>query len=379
MRFRYLIQRRTLKPRSGENNEKKWIVIPSVLALAAIAAVGTAPMWLPVWDQIMPGPKVVVDSAMRKEAVDTLAAKLNDHYIFPDKAKQIAAFLHQRRNEGQYDGITDGEQLAQRLTDDLQSIANDKHMEVVFSPRPVPPDDEGGPPADTQAGWEHRTNFVMRGVLYYLAGRRVEKVDHMGPHIGYLKVTAFPPDFLIARKYAAAMNELADTDGLIVDLRENAGGGSASVALLISYFVDQRTHLSDVWDRTSGTTRQEWTLDKPDGKRYGGRKPVVILTGPGTMSAGEMFAYTMQAMKRATVIGQPTWGGANPSRPYRLGDHFFAMISGRRITNPITHANWEGVGVVPDIAARPDNALIMARELLQRRLQEGVPAATAGH
>ena len=359
--------------------KKKWIVIPPLLVLAMIGAVGTAPMWRPLWDDFMPWPKVAVDSAMRKEAVDTLAAKLNDHYIFPDKARQIAALLHQRTNEGSYDGITDGEHLAQRLTDDLQSVAHDLHMEVVFSQQPVPPDDTGGPPADTQAGWEHRTNFVMRRVVHYLAGRQVEKVDHLRPNIGYLKLAGFPPDFLVADKYAAAMNELADTDGLIVDLRENGGGDSKSVALLVSYFVDQPTYLNDIWDRTSGITRQEWTVEKLDGKRYGSSKPVLILAGPGTMSAGEDFAYAMQAMKRATVIGKPTWGGANPSRPYRLGDHFFAMISGRRIINRITHSNWEGTGVIPDIAAAPDSALAMATDLLQRRLKEGAPLAAARH
>lgn len=357
--------------------KKKWIAIPGLLLLVLLG-VATMPMWLPLWDNIMPGTKLAVDGAMRQEAVDTLAAKLNAHYIFPDKARQIGAVLQQRRNEGRYDGITDGEQLAKQLTDDLQSVAHDLHTEALFSPRPVPPDETDGPPGDTQAGWEHRTNFVMRRILYYMAGRRVEKVDRLSHNIGYLKLTGFPPDFMMADKYAAAMNALADTDGLIVDLRENGGGDSKSVALLISYFVDQRTHLSDVWDRTSGVTRQEWTVDRLDGKRYGGKKPVLILTGPDTMSAGEMFAYTMQAMKRATVIGKPTWGGANPSRPYRLGDHFFAMISSRRIVNPITQGNWEGNGVIPDIAAAPDSALAMATELLQRRRKEGAPLAAAG-
>jgi hypothetical protein len=359
--------------------KKKWIVIPSLLVLTMIGAIIAMPVWRPFWEEYRPRPKVVVDSAMRVEAVDTLVAKLNDHYVFPDKAKQIEAVLRQRQHEGKYDGMTDGEQLAKQLTDDLRGVAHDLHMSVRFSPGLVPPDDAVGPPPASQAEWEQRTNFVKRLIMRRMASLRVEEVDHLSPNIGYLKVSGFPPAFLMAEKYAAAMDKLADTDGLIVDLRDNSGGAPQSVALLVSYFVDQRTRLNDIWDRDTGISTQQWTEDKLDGKRYGGKKPVVILAGPGTMSAGEDFAYTMQALKRATVIGERTWGGAHPTRPYRLGEHFFAVIPGRRSISPITHTNWEGVGVIPDIAATPDNALAMAKDLLQRRLHGTAPLVAAGH
>ncbi|MEX0144004.1 peptidase S41, partial [Massilia sp. LMS1-1-1.1] len=84
---------------------------------------------------------------------------------------------------------------------------------------------------------------------------------------------------------------------------------------LISYLVDGRTRLNDIWERATGITTQYWTQDKLDGKRYGGKKPILILTGPDTKSAAESFAYQMQALKRAKVIGERTWGGANASRP----------------------------------------------------------------
>jgi C-terminal processing protease CtpA/Prc len=86
----------------------------------------------------------------------------------------------------------------------------------------------------------------------------------------------------------------------------------------------------------------------------------------------------MQALKRATVIGERTWGGAHPARPYRLGDHFFAVIPDARPINPITHANWEGTGVIPDSQAKPDKALEVAKELLQRRLHGSASLASAG-
>ena len=127
-------------------------------------------------------------------------------------------------------------------------------MEVAFSPGLVPPDNAGGPPPASQAELEQRTNFVMRMIFRQMASLRVKKVDHLSPNIGYLQVSGFPPGFLMAESYGAAMDKLADTDGLIVDMRDNRGGGPESVALLVSYFVDQRTRLNDIWDRDTGIT-----------------------------------------------------------------------------------------------------------------------------
>ncbi len=349
--------------------KKKWIVIPSLLVLAVVAAVATMPKW-------RARPKLVIDSAMRLEAINSLVAKLNDHYVFPDKAKQIETLLRQRQQAGKYDGITDGEQLAKQLAADVDGVVHDQHMEVGFSADPVPPDDAVGPPPATLAEWERSAPLPLR-LFRHVSKLGVEKVDHLSPKIGYLQLSEFPPHFFMAATYSAAMDKLADTDGLIVDLRNNDGGDPRAVALLVSYFVDQRTRLNDIWSRDTGITTQQWTQDELGGKRYGGKKPVLILAGHHTMSAGEDFSYTMQALKRATVIGERTWGGANPARPYRLGEHFYAVIPDARTINPITHANWDGVGVIPDISATPDQALAVAKELLQRQLHASVPLVAA--
>lgn len=112
---------------------------------------------------------------MRREAIDTLLAKLNDHYVFPDKAKQIEAVLRQRQHEGKYDGITDGEQLAKQLTDDLHSVVNDPHMAVEFSPGLAPPDDAVGLPPASLAEWEQGVNIGMR-LFRHVSNLGVEKV-----------------------------------------------------------------------------------------------------------------------------------------------------------------------------------------------------------
>lgn len=357
--------------------KKKWIVV-SFLLLTMVGTVAATLPGQPAPEEDGPEPKVAVDRATRLEVIDTLVTKLNTHYVFPDKARQIEATLRKRQQEGKYDAVTDGKQLATRLTDDLRGVAHDLHMEVFVSPELVPADDTIPPPPTSKAEWEQRVSADRRQMMNSMAERSVAKVDRLAPRIGYLKLTGFPPFFLMRERYAAAMNALADTDGLIVDLRENGGGVPETVALLVSYFVDQRTRLNDIWDRDTGISKQYWTEDKLDGKRYGGKKPVMILAGPGTKSAGEDFAYTMQALKRATVVGERTWGGAHPARPYRLGEHFFVVIPSRRTISPITRTNWEGVGVVPDVAAAPDKALEVAKDLMARRLQGAAAVAAVG-
>ena len=305
---------------------------------------------------IMPPAEIVVDGAMRTQAIDTLVAELNHHYVFPETAKQMETLLRKRQQDGQYDAITSGVQFASQLTADLASVAHDRHMKVRFSPKFLHPDSE----PDSMTNGPPNRNYG------------IDSVGHLSPEIGYLRISAFPAPSLVAEKYASVMNTLSDTDALIIDVRNNHGGAPRSVALLISYFVDQRTRLNDIWSRDSGQTRQFWTEDKLDGKRYGGKKPVVILAGPGTASAGEDFTYTMQALKRATVIGERTWGGAHPVTFYRLSGHFYAAIPNSRSISPITHTNWEGTGVKPDVTAPPADALAVAKDLLQRQRDAGL-------
>lgn len=221
----------------------------------------------------------------------------------------------------------------------------DKHMRIDFSPEylaPLPVRKSELPNAPAPRG-------VIDAISRKMANFGVEKVELMPSNIGYLELTAFPFPEMTAEKYVGAMDKLAGSDALVIDLRENGGGLPTSVALLASYFFDQRTALNGNWWRDTGRTDQLWTSDKLAGKHYGEQKKVAILIGPNTRSAAEDFAYTMKTLKRATLIGTRTWGGAHPAFNYRLGDHFNARIPNVRTTSPITKTNWASVGVIPDI------------------------------
>ena len=104
------------------------------------------------------------------------------------------------------------------------------------------------------------------------------------------------------------MTFVAGTRALIVDLRENGDGSPAMVSYVSSYLFSRRTHLNDIWTRQTGRTEAFWTRDGVPGRRFGGEKPVFVLTSANTFSGAEEFAYNLKALKRATIVGEVTEG-----------------------------------------------------------------------
>jgi len=218
--------------------------------------------------------------------------------------------------------------------------------------------------------------WLMNHVGRYLAPLGVDEATQSDGGIAYIKLGGFLRPYASAGRFAAVMDAVADSKALIIDLRNNGGGSRDGVALLASYFFDQPTHLSDVVARRTGERLQMWTRKDVQGSHYGSRRPVFILTSHATFSAGEDFAYAMQTRKRATIIGEVTRGGAHPIAPFRLSPHFIAAIPVAESISPITHTNWEGVGVQPDIVAPARDARKLATAaILKQQLATETNAA----
>ena len=307
------------------------------------------------------GPNVSVDSlridrARRAAVIGRAAALLDSFYYSPAIGKQLSDSLHARLARGAYNRYMAGPGLAIRLNADLAEIAHDEHLGVRYSVPALPPKWPTGdaPPVPSRADLDE-TNCGFK------------KVEQLEGNIGYLRFDAFEEAALCGSTAAAAMTFLAGTRALIIDLREN-GGGHDIGALLASYLFDHRTHLDDMWDRYANTTRETWTQDTVSGRRFGGEKPVYVLTSAHTFSAAEAFAYDLQALKRVTVVGETTGGGAHPASEGRLGDHFAISVPWGNSINPITGTNWEGVGVVPDVKVSASEALTTAQRLLRDKL-----------
>jgi retinol-binding protein 3 len=168
--------------------------------------------------------------------------------------------------------------------------------------------------------------------------------------------------------YAAAMNYLSHTDALIIDLRNSNGAMSMyAIPFICSYFFEEATHLNDFYWRETNQTIQTWTQAVVPGRKFL-NKPIYILTSGKTFSGAEEFAYDLKNLKRATLIGEITGGGANGGGSVRISDHFEIFIPNGRAINPITKTNWEGIGVTPDTAIKSNRALYFAQTTALQQL-----------
>ncbi|MEO6726632.1 MAG: serine hydrolase, partial [Blastocatellia bacterium] len=300
-----------------------------------------------------------IDAKARAEVIEGTIKALNDAYVFPETAKKMEQAIHERMQRKEYDEITDGRTLANRLTADLQAVSKDKHLRIIFN--------DGNSPFFTQQTADPATRRRLSAMRNF----SFEKVERLSGNVGYLDLRGFESPGLASETAVAAMAFLANTDALIFDLRQNGGGDPAMVAFLCSYLFNQRTHLNDLYSRPDNRTEEFWTRDDIPGKRYGD-KPVFVLTSNRTFSGAEEFSYNLKNLKRATIIGETTGGGAHPVNARRLGKDFMITVPFARAINPITKINWEGTGVKPDVDVPAAQALKTAHLLAIRAIQPKV-------
>ena len=324
--------RRARRGRSG-CQRTRWLVATAVLAMAAGVAADPA--------------DPAVDDGSRTAVVRELAKTLRERYVLPDVGGRAAAAIETRAAAGAYAGM-DADALGEALTRDLREVARDKHLAV--GRRPAPPAGANDPESrrEDEARRMARDNFG------------VQKVEILPGNVGYLDLRFCPPAALGGETAIAAMSLLGNADALLVDLRRNGGGDPTQIALLSSYLFEEPTHLNDLVWREGNRTEQFWTHAWVPGKRLAAAAPVFVLTSGSTFSGGEEFANNLKVLKRATIVGETTGGGANPGRTVDLPGGMIAFVPTGRAVNPVTKTNWEGVGVEPDVKVSAADALKVA-------------------
>lgn len=284
---------------------------------------------------------------------------LVDHYVFPDVATKLTEVLTQAEAAGRYRDVTEPAELSALVTEDLQSINQDKHLRLLFHAEEQP-----DLPSHELMIAEARRD-AKRGM------HGISRVERLDGNIAVLGLARLNPPFISGEEVAAAMTLVADTDGLIIDLRQCSGGSPETVALICTYlFGDEPVHLNDMYFREGDRTEQSWTLPLVPGKRFGPDKPICVLTSNSTFSAGEELSYDLQQLGRATLVGETTRGAAHPRVGFRLHPNLELSVPTGRSINPVSGTNWEGVGVVPGVAVAAEDALETATGLLRERLAE---------
>lgn len=286
-----------------------------------------------------------LDAAERSKVIDRIAEELENSYVFPDTARSMVRHVRDRLRAGAYDAAAGDEAFAIALTADLRAVSHDKHLRVLA--RSAMPG-RGASPGAGPAGPGGPGG-----------GDGLSEVKTLDGNIGYLKFTGFADVSRVGAHIESAMAQLVSTDALIIDLRENGGGSPNSVMYLAGYLFPEKTLIARIYSRPDDATSEMWTADVK-GKKYLG-KNVYILTSRRTFSAAEAAAYHLQAFGRAKTVGDTTGGGAHRVNGVVLDDRFTIMVPMTRPTNIKTGTDWEGVGVLPDIAIDSERALVKAQ------------------
>lgn len=318
----------------------------SAALVAAIAAAAVSVQAAPAPTTPTPA---AADAWSRREAADVLKAldTALGTYVFPEKAEQARAAL--RANRTRYLAIAERAAFAGLVTAEIGAVLGDKHFYV----RPSAPG----------AGMAAMVDPAARAAAEAADAYGIASVRRLPANVGYIDLRSFGATPEAAARIEAAMDLLQTTDALIIDLRANRGGSGATMDALIGRLASKPIPRSvRLWRRDDGgfDREQSQSTAYPAEKLYA--RPVYILTANYTISAAEAFAYDLQAAGRVTVVGETTRGGANPmNRPlHDLGHGLFAYIANGRSENPVTKTSANGVGVRPDVATAPQDALVAA-------------------
>jgi hypothetical protein len=300
--------------------------------------------------------------AEKKEVIDALCANLEREYIFPEITERYVRMLRDNLRSGKYDKIVQPGEFAVTVTNDLMAVHRDEHLRVMFNPAWVE-EERNRKELDEQAIklQERRSRTTNYGFI---------ETRILPGNIGYLRLDSFSYDTGAQDAAVGAMGFLANADAIIIDLRRNGGGSPEMVQFLCSYFLDNpRKHLNSFSYKDPDRLTQYWTYTYLPGKRLD-KADLYLLTSENTFSAAEEFSYNLKNLKRATVIGETTGGGAHDNRFVILSDRFEMSLPFARAINPVTKTNWEGVGVEPDVKVPQDKALGTAQVMASRRLAE---------
>lgn len=296
-----------------------------------------------------PAAHAAITREHREQALDTLDRRLA-HYVMADRTPALRARLAERR--AALLEIADPEAFRQAINAELLDVSGDKHLQVWLEPRSRDEVAAAGPPPSMEqlAAVEAANGW----------GVREAKVLENG--VAWLDLASFSGHPDSAAAIDAVMARLAGARALVLDLRDNLGGGEVALRQLMGHLAPEPMRLEDISFRRCAPDPADPEGCVQDGgrdvaERYANRvaaptfpdQPIWVLVGPGAFSAAEAVAYDLQATGRATVIGQPTGGGANPSTGMDLGPWFTVIMPIGEARHPVTGTNWEGVGVQPDI------------------------------
>lgn len=335
---------------AGVREPARWLAMLCVVLLSLALTSGAA--------LAQPGPPpdptaVNLSPAETREVVQALAQVLRERFAFRARGRDAAAQIEALEQQGAFRKARTAAELLALIEQNVTPIVDDGHFRArYFGPEMVAGFSEAPPSAEDIAAFHEEVR---------LRGGELPEVRWLPGNVGYLRIRMFLDAAPSAEQLALAMGMLEHTGALIIDVRGAPGGEPAGVANVIGHLVSARTPTVRV--QGSDESAPERTFYAETRTPAYIDKPVFVLVDGDTGSGAEEFAYDLQAMKRATLVGETTAGAATPGGYRPLAHGFVAFIPMQIVANTITGTNWEGVGVVPDVAAPAAEALTHAHRL----------------
>lgn len=307
----------------------------------------------------------------RDETVETIALYVSDLFYDEARANSIAARLRHELSAGAFEAISTTEDLSQALTDALSP--EDRHFRVGYIGPEAVRAIMAGESTDTGADYQAEAQANLEDINYGFSQARV-----FPGNVAYLESQRFYDADQSREAAIAALAFGRHARAVIVDLRQNNGGPPSMVRFLASYFLsgDERVLLNTMHFRGADEPNQLWSMvDHPAG--HDPDVPLFVLTSSRTGSAAEAFAYHLQAMGRAVIVGEVSAGAGNPGGQFLTDLGFSIFISTGSGVNPVTGTNWEGRGVLPDVMVGQEDALTTALSLAYDGIEAGAERETA--
>lgn len=298
----------------------------------------------------------------KQNYVKEVAYVMKEYYVDKEMSLNLNKHLLEQLELGFYDNVKSRDELVNLIEEQCYKISKDKHIQLRF----IPKDDKG------KEGTTDVADNIKKKEDYGFD--RVRVFDDL--KIGRVRINEFKHGKKAKEKVDEIFKSFYAMKTIIIDLRESTGGSGDMVNYIMSYLIDSEPikYLS-IYNRFRNVNKDLYTLGYniiPKEKRLLKQK-VYILTSDFTFSAAEGLTYHLKHLKRATIIGETTGGGANMVMPvgWQLEDENGNFAIGKyevqvpimKTTSPFTGTNWEGVGVKPDIETIADDAWEEAFEL----------------
>lgn len=294
-------------------------------------------------------PPARLDASARRQVVDSIARLLVRLYPAADTGALIASHLRRRHQEGAFDRAAGAEELARSLTQAMQAINGDRHLNV----RPAG-SGPGRRMVESNPEEERRLN-------YYLGEPRV-----LEGNVGYLRVGRLSGEEESVARLGVLLRSLENTAAMIIDLRGTPGGSPLMANALVSHFTAPGIPSLRVYNRATGQTFVRRTMAEVPGPRRTD-VPLYVLVDRRSASAAEDVPFVLQNLRRATIVGERTAGAGRNNQLVPVGAGLVASISFTRVQDPSTGREWERVGVRPDREVASDQALDVALRLARQR------------